>query len=247
MGLNACTLEGTRFGKVAKTPVGPDRNYLFRIGGLSSIALGIGYVVIIGLYARMGGPPKGPEARLAYLAANLMPWWTIIVLSVITDLLFLPVALSLYGALKQVNRDAMVLATAFVALFIVLDLAITWTNYAVLMAVSSQYAKAVTEAQKMAAIMAADYPSRVLESSLLFAYNSLTLAIAILVTGLVMLRGAFSKPAAYLGIATGALGVLSVFGSFFGSALSFGIVFTSVLTTVWLFVIGIRLCAPGRA
>jgi hypothetical protein len=40
---------------------------------------------------------------------------------VLTDLLFVPVALSLYLALKGVNRNAMLVATAFLGLFIVLE------------------------------------------------------------------------------------------------------------------------------
>lgn len=224
-----------------------DRQGIFRTGGISAIALGLGYVVIVALYAPMGAPPSGSEARLLYLAGNERSWWAIVVLSVLTDVLFVPVALSLYTALQQVNRSAMLLASVCVALFIVLDLTITWTNYAALMSLSRRYAVAATVAQKAAAITAADYPSAILESSLLFVYNTLTLALGILITGLVMLKGAFSKAAAYLGVATGALGVISVAGSFFGSALNITIVVTSVLTTIWVFLVGRRLFALGRS
>jgi hypothetical protein len=169
-------------------------------------------------------------------------WWAIIWLSIITDLLFVPVALSLYRALKQLNREAMVFATAFIALFIVLDLTVTWTNYAALMAVSTEYANAANVPQKAAAIATAGYAAAVLDSSVLFVYNSLTLAVGILITGIVMLRGVFSKAAAYLTLVTGALGIMSVLGSIFVHALGIAIVVTSVLTTVWLFIVGRRLC-----
>jgi hypothetical protein len=220
--------------------------WLCRAGGISALALGLGYVVIMALYVPMGAPPTGSEARLAYLAGNTTAWWAILGLSVLTDLLFIPVALSLYTALKEVNRNAMLLAAACVALFIVLDLAITWTNYAALITLSGKYTRAASDAQRVAAITAAEYPTAVLESSLLFVYNTLVLAVGILLTGLVMLKGVFSKSAAYLGIATGILGIVSVVGPFFVQALSATIIVTSVLTTVWTWLVGYRLFTLGR-
>jgi hypothetical protein len=42
----------------------------------------------------------------------------------------------------------MLLATVCVVLFIVLDLAITWTNYAALIMLGGKYANATNEAQR---------------------------------------------------------------------------------------------------
>ena len=175
--------EGNEF-----TAVDSDAGWLYRTGGISALSQGIAYVVIIVLYVRIGAPPGGVEARLTYLARNTTAWWAILGLSVLTDFLFVPVALSLYVALKEVNRNAMLLATACVALFIVLDLAITWTNYAALITLSGQYAKPASQAQKAAAIAAAGYPFAVLQSSLLFVYNTLVLAVGILITGFIIAR-----------------------------------------------------------
>lgn len=226
--------------------VDPDGRWLYRAGGISALSLGIAYIVIIALYVPMGAPPSGVEARLAYLAGNTTAWWAILGLSVLTDVLFVPVALSLYVALKEVNRNVILLATACVALFIILDLTITWTNYAALIPLSSEYAHAESEAQKAAVITAAAYPCIVLESSLLFLYNTLVLAVGILMTGFVMLNGIFGKSIAYLGVATGFLGVVSVVGPFFVSALRVAIIFTSVLTTIWVLFVGYRLYTLGR-
>ncbi|MBI4675062.1 MAG: hypothetical protein HY741_25765 [Chloroflexi bacterium] len=108
--------------------VDPDGKWLYRVGGISAIVLGMAYIVIIALYVPMGAPPSGAEARLTYLAGNTTVWWAILGLSVLTDLLLVPVALSLYLALKGINRDAMLAATAFVGLFVVLDLALGQTT-----------------------------------------------------------------------------------------------------------------------
>ncbi len=213
---------------------------------MSALLSGIAYIVIIALYVRIGAPPSGVEARLGYLARNTTIWWTIVGLSVLTDLLFVPVALALYAALRNVNRNIMLLATACVGLFIGLDLAITWTNYAALITLSSEYAKAGSEAQRAAVVTAAAYPSVVLKSSLLFFYNSLLLSLGILMTGAVMLHGIFGNTIAYLGVATGILGVVSVVGPVFVNALRTTIVLTSALTTVWLLLVGYRLYRFGR-
>lgn len=223
-----------------------DDRWLYQAGGISALALGIGYIAIIALYIPIGAPPSGVEPWLIYVAKNTKVWWAILDVSVLTDFLFVPVALSLYVALKGF-RNAMLLATAFVMLFVVLDLAVTWTNYAALIALSGHYATAVNDAQRAAVISAASYPCAVLESKLLFVYNSLTLAVGILLTGLVMLKGIFSKTTAYLGVATGILGIVSVAGAFFISS-SAPIILTSILITIWVFFVGYRLCRlqPAR-
>ena len=132
------------------------------------------------------------------------------------------------------------------ALFIFLDLALTWTNYAALITFSSKYAAAANDAQRAAVVGVANYPSAVLESGLLFVYNTLVLAVGILMTGFVMLKGIFSKSTAYLGLATGILGIVSVVGPFFASALGVTIIVTSILTAVWVLFVGYRLCRLGR-
>ncbi|MDX1981253.1 MAG: hypothetical protein SFV51_13360 [Bryobacteraceae bacterium] len=220
--------------------------WLYRAGGLSALALGLSYFAIIALYVPMGAPATGAEPKLAYIAGHAGRWWAILGLSVLTDFLFAPIALSLYAALKVFNRNAMLLATACIALFIFLDLALTWPNYGVLIKYSAVYSRATNEAQRAAVVTAANYPSAVLESGLLFVYNTLVLAVGILITGLVMLNGVFSKSTAYLGVLTGILGIASVVGSFFGDALSAGIIITSMLTTVWVIFVGYTLWVLGQ-
>ena len=93
-----------------------DGRQLRRLGGVAAIAIGIAYIVTIALYAGVGAPPTGGEAWLKYLAGGTTGWWAILALSVLTDLLFIPVAFALYFLLKGVNRTAMPVATALVAL-----------------------------------------------------------------------------------------------------------------------------------
>jgi hypothetical protein len=87
--------------------VDPDGKWLYRVGGISALVLGIAYIITIALYVPVGAPSSGAEARLTYLAGNTAVWWAILDLSVLTDFLFVPVTLSLYLALKGINRNAM--------------------------------------------------------------------------------------------------------------------------------------------
>jgi hypothetical protein len=140
----------------------------------------------------------------------------------------------------------MLVAIACVVLFVILDLAITWTNYTSLITLSSQYA-AANDAQRAAVVAAAHYPSLMLESSLLGVYIILVPGLGILLTGLVMLRGIFSKSTAYLGIVTGILGIISVIGPVFVSALGVTVIFASALTTLWVLSAGYRLYRLGQS
>ena len=224
----------------------PDGKWLYRVGGISALLLGIAYIIIIALYIPVGAPPTGADARLTYLAGNTTLWWAILGLSVLTDFLFVPVALSLYLVLKGLDRDKMLVATAFVGLFVVLDLAVTWPNYASLITLSGDYAAATNDAQRAVFVAAASYPTSVVESTLFGVYAIVVLAVGILITGLVMLKGIFSKTTAYLGLATGVLGIVSVVGSFFVSALGLTVIIASVLTTLWVLFAGYRLYRLGQ-
>ena len=135
----------------------------------------------------------------------------------------------------------MLLATTLVGLFVVLDLAVTWTNYAALITLSEQYATATSDIQRAADVGAATYASAVLESSLEAIYSILILSVGILVISVVMHRANFSRGTAYVGIATGALGIVAALGPFFIGALSVTIVIASVLTTLWILLVGFRL------
>jgi hypothetical protein len=225
--------------------VDADGGWLYRVGGVSALLLGLGYIGTIPLYVYAGAPPHETEAWLAYLAGKTTEWWAILGLSVLTDLLFIPLALALYIALKDVNRNVMLLATALVLLFVGLDLAVTWSNYAALITLGERYALATTDAQRAAYVVAAQSPSAVLASTLEAVYSILILSLGILLMGLVMLKGVFGKTGAYLGVITGVLGIVSVIGPFVLPTVGNAIILASVLTTLWVLLVGVRLLRLG--
>jgi hypothetical protein len=173
--------------------VGADQKQWCRLGGVAALMLGFGYVIIFPLYARVGAPPSGGEAWFNYLPGKITLWWAILGLSVFTDFLYLPVVFALCLALQKVNKNAMVLATALVGLFVVLDLAVTWSHYASILTLYSHYSAATTDAQRAGYIAAADYGSAMLTSPLEIVYPIMSLSSGILPIGFVMLEGAFNK------------------------------------------------------
>jgi hypothetical protein len=222
--------------------VDPEGRWLYRAGGISALAIGAAYIITIPLYVEAGVPPSDAEAWLKYLAGKTTVWWAILGLSVLTDVLFIPVVLSVYLALKGTNRNAMLVASAFVGLFVVLDLAVTWPNYASLITLSGKYAAATNGAQRATYVAAANYASAVLASRLEAVYSILVLSLGILLIGFVMLKGRFGKSSAYLGMATGFLGIVAV-----ASAFGLIIILASVLTTIWVLFVGYRLYRLGQA
>jgi hypothetical protein len=214
----------------------PDQKQWYRAGGIAAIVLGIGYIVIFPLYARVGAPPTGGEAWFKYLPGKTAIWWAILGLSVFTDFLYVPIALALYLALKQVNRNAMWLATAFIGLFVVLDLAVTWSHYASILMLYAKYSTATDDLQRASYLAAANYGSAMLTSPLEVVYAIVTLSLGIFVTGVVMWRGIFDKITAYLALATGIFGIASLTG------LSLAIIGNAVFATAWLLSLGYRLC-----
>ena len=228
--------------KLPLPSVDPDGKSLYRVGGISALAIGIAYIIIIPLFAHVGGAPSsGGEAWLKYLEGRTTVWWAILGLSVFTDFLFVPVALSLYLALERVNRNAMLVATAFVGLFVVLDMAVLWTNYASLLTLSALHTAATTDVQRASYVAAADYASAVLASHTEVFYSIVDLSLAILIIGFVMLKakGIFNKTTAYLGLAAGIFGIVSIAGFFVI------IIINALLVTLWLLFVGYRLFKLG--
>jgi len=214
---------------------------LLRAGGVSALLLGAGYLIIFPLYASVGAPPTGGgELWLRYLERKTSTWWAILWLSVVTDLLFVPVGLALFAALRHVNRSAMLLAASFILLFVALDLSVTWSRYASLLTLSERYAVAATDHERATYIAAAEYASAVFGSRLFIVYAIGVLSSGILLVGLVMLRGVFNRVSAYLAVATGVLGIASLAG--WGVA----IILNAVCATLWLLFAGAGLWRLGR-
>lgn len=219
---------------MATGPTRRDGTWIYRLGGAASLAIALAYVAITALYASVGAPPTGGtgEEWLSYLAGRTAAWWWIVGLSVLTNLLYVPVALSLYLALRRFNRVAMLIGVAFVGLFVILENAVNWTSYGALLVLSESVTTVGTADQQASVAAAATAVAAVLASPLAAVWAIGTLSFGFLVIGLVMLRGVFNRATAYLGILTGVLGAVAVAGV--GAA----VILNALCATGWLVLVG---------
>jgi hypothetical protein len=222
--------------------VDPAGTWMYRVAGISAVLLAFGYVVAIPLYVLVGDQPAtGVEAQLAYFADHAAGWWSIVVLMVATDLLYVPVYFGLYLALKHLNQGLVAMGAVFAAiLFVVLDLAVTWTGYSTMILVGSDYAAATSPAQQAALVAAAAYPAAILQSPILSTYAIVIPALGALFVGIVMLKGVFSRVTAYLALAGGAIGILYI-GSFFIEDLAVLRYATGLQAVAFYLLAGVRL------
>ena len=227
--------------------VDPEGKWLYRVGGIAAIVLVVGYFLTFPIYFWVGDPPaSGIEARLAYFADHATGWWALVSLMVFTDLLLVPIFFGIYLALKHVNRGLMLVALAFKAfLFVILDLAVTWTAYSTSIIAGVSYGAATTEAQRAALASAAAYASAILGSPLAGTYAILIPSLGVLFAGLVMFKGVFSKATAYIAVVTGLTGILWM-GSFFIDGLDVIRYINAMLAMVFYLLVGVRLYKLGR-
>jgi len=226
-----------------QSTVNTDGKWVYRVGGLSGIVLGIGYLLTIPvtiIYAG-GFPPLGAEARLAFFANHMAGWWGVTALMVFTDLLYIPVFLALYHALKIFNKYLMILAVACAGTFVLLDLAITWTSYPSLIILSGDYVAATGDAQRALIVAAANYPSAIIDSPLSPIYAIFIPALGLLFASLVMRKGIFSKALVYMGVIAGISGILAGIGPIFISDLETFQYINASLAMIWFFFVGLKL------
>ncbi len=214
---------------------------LYRIGGIAAVLIFALYVVITVLFLVAGARPSGAQQWLMYIGPHRAVWWGILILSVATDLLFLPLLAALRGALSSTNRVITHVGAGLVALFVILDLAITWPHYGKLISLSGRYAVAATDTARTVAVSEAMSSVAAISSTFFSIYAILVPALGILLLGIPMLNSSFSKTAAYFGIATGVLATVATVGGVFTSDLAIVSIAASVLTTVWALIVGINL------
>ena len=228
--------------------VDPAGKWIYRVGGISAMVLGIGYLLTIPvtiLYAG-GFPPPGTEARLSFFAEHAAGWWAATALMVFTDLLYVPVFLALYHALKGFNKYMMLLAFACEGLFVALDLAITWTAFPSLIILGGNYAAATSDAQRAIIVAAAGYPSAIVDSPLSGIYAILFPGLGELLASLVMRKGIFNKTLAYMGAIAGVSGILAGIGPIFISELETAQYINASLAMIWFFFVSFKLYKLGQ-
>jgi hypothetical protein len=236
-----------------------DEKSLYKIGGAAALLCALMYLIALVVYipANRAAPPPG----------TVLEWFTLFQDNLLTGLFFLgladivimilwgPMALALYTALKQSNRTWSRIATAFVFVGMAVYLA-TNTAFSML-SLSRQYAAATTDAQK-SILLAAGQAMLAVSEGTGGQYTGMPLAwLAGLIIAVIMLRSkTFSKVTAWVG--TLGLGLLLASIPFAGyttagpttSVVNAIIAVTYIggglLSLAWYILVGRRLLQLGR-
>jgi len=210
----------------------PSWSALYRLAGLSALLTGILYLAAtLLLFVTPFQPTSGGTATLEYIASYRSAYIIEQLLYNAPGVLGMVVFLGLYIALRQLNKSYAAIGTLLGIASMVESLAI-FDKVAGLVSLSDGYAAATTDAQRLAFSTAAE--ALVVQTNIAFAAGVVT-AIGILILSLVMLKGVFRKGVAYLGVVTGALGIISE-----GLRTVIGPVYIvyGILLIVWFIVIG---------
>lgn len=120
-------------------------------------------------------------------------------------------------------------------LFVLLDLAVTWTHHASILALYRSYA-ADGDAQHRAAYLAgSEYAASIYGTPLLTFYIIVIPSLDVLLASITMMKARFGKASGWTGIITGVFGFLSLTG-FFPLVMA-----NALCTTLWFFLLGVRL------
>ena len=233
-------MDQSREGSVSPDPRwGP----LYRAGGVSA-GLFVALLVAAILLAILTPPPPtaGGAATLDFIAAHRTLYLVHQQLWLVPGVFAAVVYLALYPALKPVQRSLAALGCAVggVAWALTLAMPTTSTGAPALVYLSDQYAATNDAAQRSVFVAAAEG---------LIALNRTPTAVGVLTTigmlivSLVMLRGVFPRWVAYLGIATGVLGIAS---EALRPVIEGGYAVYGLLLLVWMGAVGWRLFRLGQ-
>ena len=217
---------------------------LYRAGGIGWIIVGVLYFVEIPLFFVLASSLSSGDAALKNLAGQALIAQITIGLAIVSHLFSIPGILAFYHVLKRVNKNAMLVAAAFLSLYLVLDMAVATPNFISLITLSQNYAAATSDVQRTAYSVAANYAFSLFSTSTPV-YGSLIPSIGTLITGLVMMKGIFQKGVAILGTVAGVIGIVAGLG-FLTPALAILDVANLVLFGVWLVLVGWKLIQIGR-
>lgn len=216
---------------------GPDPSWatLYRAGGIAALLATLAYIVAVVVeFSVTAAPTSGGAATLAYIAAHRSIYILQQVLWLAPSVLLIVVFLALYVAIKDLNKSwaaiGGVLAVASWA--VTLAYPATGGGAPALVYLSDQYTAATTEARRAAFAAAAE---AFIAMNYVATVMGVLEAIGILIVSLVMLRGTFSRGIVYLGIATGAVGIVC---EGLKPLLGIGYVAYGLLLFVWLAAIG---------
>lgn len=219
------------------------RSRLFLFGGISGIAIGIGYVIITGAYTMAGFPlPTDSLSWINYLNGNFHIWWSIIWLSIITNLLYLPFAYAMYELMKKTHAGMLLISLSLFTLFVVLELSITWSRYPALLDLVAKYQSCSDGEMKSVYLAAIETVSAEFQTNVTTFYMIFVPSVATIFSSIALLQTKFThKLIALIGLISGGCNAIASMGGIFIKPLGNLVVVGSFLVLFWFIGIGIAL------
>ncbi|HEU5383579.1 MAG TPA: hypothetical protein VFV38_49895 [Ktedonobacteraceae bacterium] len=238
------TLQGARLPTEAQAVPDPSWRSLYRAGGISAILFTVSVLVAIVLIMIMP-PPLNADGvtTLHYIASHKAVYVIEQVLWLAPGVFGAVTFVALFSALKHLNKSYVALGTlaGFVSWVLGLAIPTTGGGAPVLVVLSDQYLAASTVAQHTALATAAEV---FIAQNNTPSASGLLAPVGILILSLVMLKGVFPRRVAYLGIVTGALGIVS---EALRPMIGPGYIVYGLLLPIWFLVIGWKLSRLARA
>jgi hypothetical protein len=199
----------------------------------------VGFVVV---FAVPAAPTSGGAATLDYIAAHRSIYILEQALWLAPSVLLTVVFLALYPALKNLNRSyaAIGAVLGMVSWAVTLAYPATGGGAPALVSLSDQYMTASTEAQRASFAAAAE---GFIAQNTVPTIMGVLEAAGILIVSLVMVKGVFRRGVAYLGIATGAIGIVC---EALKPVVGLGYIAYALLLFVWLIALGWALFSLGH-
>ena len=220
-----------------------DTSNVFFLSGMSGILIAAGYIVITALFV-LSGPslPKDAASWIQYLDGKFFLWWWIIWLSIITDILYLPFSLGLFQLLKENNRGLALASMLLFAMFVLLELSLTWSKFpAVLDLVQRTLAAESAEVRLMltAAIEAVttEFNTPVAVFYTIFIPSTATVIISVVM----LMKSIGPRAVSIVGALSGTCNIVSSAGRWFAPSLEQLVVAGSFLSLFWFFGVGVYL------
>ncbi len=215
------------------TKPGPDPSWhdLYWAGGVSALLATLAYVTaVIVEFTLPSVPTTGGAAILEYIAAYRSLYILQQVLWLGPSILLTVVFLAFYPALKHLNKSWAAIGSVLgiASWAVTLAYPATGGGAPALVYLSDQHALATTDTQRAAFVAAAE---GFIALNYVATIMGVLEAASVLIVSLVMLKGSFSRSVVYLGIVTGAVGIVC---EALKPLLGLGYIAYGLLLFVWL-------------
>jgi hypothetical protein len=227
------------------------RKGLYRAGGVAAIIAAVLLLAEISVFSVWPQPDTADGYFVLFQNNRLIGLIDFYLLEFFAYILFIPVFLAIYVAIKRVNEGYMALALVIVLTGVAVFIA-TNNPFSMLL-LSNQYTAATTDAQKNLYLAAGQIIITNTGQRAFGGFNTgfFLVAIAGLIISVIMLRSeTFSKKIACVGILTFTISLLDYARVvFLPSATVLLIIIAAasgLLLMIWLVMIAIRLLQPGR-